>query len=374
MDSNNDAGLEESHSHPIPCTEATPLLQSGHGFPFHNSQHRTSGVLDSPDETFSDSELESPEEIEQNDLDLLLSKSNSYTSGIGLAPESQENTMLRGNYSKSIRRVASRSSRFGGDQESVYGERESPFLGGVSVAQFWVIFAGILANYFVACFDSTIMASSHPVITSYFHSSNSASWLSTAFLLTSTAFQPIFGRISDAVGRKPPFIIALFIFLVGTLWCALAQSMTSFILARALCGLAAGGVTTMGSIITSDLVPIEIRGAYQSYINIVYGAGSAMGAAMGGLIADSLGWRWEFGVQVPILALLFLIACLTTPKDLGMSKGQVRKSFGEAIRMFDYKGSLLLTTSVAFLILGLVCTNRKFQVPSVCILDYQQHC
>lgn len=342
-------------------TEATPLLQNNHGFPFHDSHHRSNAASDSPDETFSDGELESPEEIDQNDFDIMLSKSNSYTSGIGMAPESQEHTMLRGphNYSKSLSRVTSRSSRYVGDPESAIREEdESPFLGGVSVAQFWVIFAGILANYFVACFDSTIMASSHPVITSYFHSSNSASWLSTAFLLTSTAFQPIFGRFSDAVGRRTPYILSLFLFLVATLWCALAQSMTSFILARAFCGLAAGGVGTMGSIITSDLVPIQIRGAYQSYINIVFGLGSALGAAMGGLIADSLGWRWEFGIQVPLLLILFITAYITTPKDLGISKGQVRKTFSEAIKVFDYRGSFLLTTSVAFLILGLV--SRTF--------------
>lgn len=77
------------------------------------------------------------------------------------------------------------------------------------------------------------------------------------------------------------------LFLLATIWCALAQSMTSFILARAVCGLGAGGMMSMGAIITSDLVPIEIRGAYQSYINIVYGAGSALGAATGGAIADS---------------------------------------------------------------------------------------
>jgi MFS family permease len=89
----------------------------------------------------------------------------------------------------------------------------------------------------------TILASSHPVITSYFNASNSASWLSTAFLLTSTAFQPLFGRISDTMGRKPPFIFTLTVFLLATLWCALAQSMTEFIVARAFCGLGAGGLS-----------------------------------------------------------------------------------------------------------------------------------
>ena len=134
---------------------------------------------------------------------------------------------------------------------------KGPYLGGVSVSRFWLIFSGILATNFIACFDGTIMASSHPVITSYFNSSNSASWLSTAFLLTSTSFQPLLGRLSDTLGRKPPYLVTMTIFLLATVWCGLAQSMTSFILARAACGLGAGGMMTLGSIIISDLVPIE---------------------------------------------------------------------------------------------------------------------
>lgn len=77
----------------------------------------------------------------------------------------------------------------------------------VSPARFWLIFGGIMLGYVVAFFDSTLMASSHPVITSYFHTSNSASWLSNSFLLTSTAFLPLFGRISDTFGRKPVSVL-----------------------------------------------------------------------------------------------------------------------------------------------------------------------
>ena len=123
--------------------------------------------------------------------------------------------------------------------------------------RFWLIFSGILATYFLSCFDGTVMASSHPVITSHFHSSNSASWLSTAFLLTSTAFQPVVGRLSDSLGRKPPYLFTMTVFALATVWCALAQSMASFIAARALCGFGAGGMMAVGTIIISDLVPIE---------------------------------------------------------------------------------------------------------------------
>ncbi|KAE9371192.1 major facilitator superfamily transporter, partial [Stipitochalara longipes BDJ] len=282
--------------------------------------------------------------------------------------------MLRGPRRYSLAQVSSRTSShvrsrrkslastIGSSNEATYEpsseedaetKPKSPFLAGISVGTFWLIFTGVLTGNFVACFDSTIMVSSHPVITSYFQSSNSASWLSTAFLLTSTSFQPLFGRLSDTIGRKTPYIFTNIIFLIATIWCALAQSMTSFIVARAVCGLGAGGMMAMGAIITSDLVPIEIRGVYQSYINIVFGIGSAMGAALGGAIADSLGWRWEFGVQVPFIALCVVGSYFTIPRKLGLAAGIEKKSLWEAMKVFDFKGSLLLTTSITFLILGI---------------------
>ncbi|KAF2494141.1 MFS general substrate transporter [Lophium mytilinum] len=198
------------------------------------------------------------------------------------------------------------------------------------------------------------MASSHPVITSHFNASNSASWLSTAFLLTSTAFQPLFGRISDTVGRRPIYLLGLLSITATTAWCALAQSIGSFIAARAFCGLAAGGILAMGSIMTNDLVSIEVRGTYQAYINLFYGLGSASGAAFGGFLCDRIGWRWTFGVQIPPLLAVFVLAFFSTPTTLGP---QLAKTSGkgalETIKSFDLAGSFFLTTSVAFLILGL---------------------
>jgi MFS family permease len=119
------------------------------------------------------------------------------------------------------------------------------------------------------------------------------------------------------------------------------------------------GTLVMGSIITSDLVPIEIRGTYQSYINIIYGAGSALGAATGGAIADSLGWRWEFGFQIPFLSLCLLLAIFVVPRNLGLKEGVETESLREAFKKFDYKGSLLITTSITTLILGLVRSYIK---------------
>jgi len=135
--------------------------------------------------------------------------------------------------------------------------------------RFRFLFGSIIFGTTIAFFDSTLMASSHPVITSYFHTSNSASWLSTVFFLTSTVFLPLNGRISDTIGRRPVFLFAIFMFFISTAWCAAAQSIGSFIAARAACGLGAGGVISMAAILTSDVVKIEYRGIYQSYFNMV---------------------------------------------------------------------------------------------------------
>ncbi|KAK5657735.1 hypothetical protein OQA88_2808 [Cercophora sp. LCS_1] len=335
------------------------------------------------------------EEIDPNEFDLMVSRSFQ-SPGPMLEPESFEHSMLRNTRRRSRNRSSngrqrsrgesalrhsslkadlmeaadnkqqgvideetpllpspsSESSSSPADDDAAQKDDDNPYLGGVTVTRFWMLFTGIMMTYFISCFDSTIMASSHPVITSYFGSSNSASWLSTAFLLTSTAFQPLLGGLSDAIGRKIPYVVTMVLFLVSTVWCALAGSIGSFIVARAVCGLGAGGMMALAGIIISDLVPIEIRGAFQSYLNITFGVGAMLGAGLGGMMADYLGWRWEFGIQVPFIVVSLIVAVITIPHDLGL-QGKQQVSIREAMRTFDFKGSFLMSTAVTFFILGM---------------------
>lgn len=198
------------------------------------------------------------------------------------------------------------------------------------------------------------MASSHPVITSEFNSSNSASWLSTSFLITSTACMPMFAPLSDTIGRRPVMIATTAILAVAIAWCSVAPSIGSFIAARALCGLGAGGTAAMGAVMVNDFVPIEVRATYQSILNLAFGFGQASGVAMGGFLCDTIGWRWAFGIQVPGIVFCGAVFCSVIPNDLGPqlaknSKGALRSFF----RTFDLTGTVLLAVSLTCLILYL---------------------
>lgn len=224
----------------------------------------------------------------------------------------------------------------------------------VTQREFWAVFSGILFAWLIAMFDSTLMASIHPAITSHFNAANSASWLSTVFLLTSTAFQPVFGRISDVFGRRPVYLFAVAVFFVTTAWCATARSISSFIAARAFCGLGAGGVVSAGMIISSDLIRIEYRGMYQSYINLCNGIGSSLGVACGGYIADTLGWRAAFGVQLSFIFIYLIISYFVVPTPLGPELARNEGwTLTQAVKTLDIKGSFLLIAGVTSLLLTL---------------------
>lgn len=162
------------------------------------------------------------------------------------------------------------------------------------------------------------------------------------------------GRLSDTFGRRPLYLAGFLFLAATTAWCAAAQNIGSFIAARAFCGIGAAGVLSMGNVMTNDLVSIEVRGTYQAYINLFYGGGSACGAAFGGFLCDKLGWRMTFAIQVPFLIAALINAFFTTPSTLGPN---LARSSGlgirDAMKGFDIAGSILLTGSVAFLILGL---------------------
>lgn len=169
--------------------------------------------------------------------------------------------------------------------------------------------------------------------------------LPLSYLITATAFQPLYGRLSDMFGRRKAFLLATSTFALGCLLCGLAQSMVVLNLSRALTGVGGGGLMTMATIVLSDGVPFHRRGLYQSANNLMYGLGSAAGASVGGIVAHAFGWRSAFLLQVP-MAIAAVIGGWALVKDPG-----VRSLPADA--PVDVAGSATLVGAITLLLLGL---------------------
>jgi MFS family permease len=206
----------------------------------------------------------------------------------------------------------------------------------------------IFCNVFLSGFDGTITASTYAVIGSDFNAANTISWLTTAYLITTTAFQPLYGRFSDILGRRACFFTATITFLLGCLGCGLAPNIIFLNLMRGLTGLGGGGLITMATIINSDIIPLQNRGMYQAVQNGLHGFGAICGASLGGVIADSIGWRWCFLCQVPIslagLVIGYFVIKNPPPSNIGVQSddGSDEVETKALWRQIDLAGAILL--------------------------------
>lgn len=123
---------------------------------------------------------------------------------------------------------------------------------------------------FLGSADQTIIVSSYGKIGTELEALNLTSWIATAYFLTLTSFQPLYGKLSDIFGRKSCLLFAYVVFGIGCVACGLARSMEELIAARAFAGIGGGGMMTVVSILLSDIVPLRERGTWQGYINIIY--------------------------------------------------------------------------------------------------------
>lgn len=145
---------------------------------------------------------------------------------------------------------------------------------------------------FLCALDQLLVVATYANISSDLQALNRTSWVSTAYFLTLTCAQPLYGKLSDIFGRKECLLFAYVVFALGCLGCGLAADIWQLILARAVAGIGGGGMNAVVSILLSDIVPLRDRGIWQGYMNIIFGAGTATGAPLGGLLAESVGWRW----------------------------------------------------------------------------------
>ena len=212
------------------------------------------------------------------------------------------------------------------------------------------ILMSLMLTMFLAALDQTIVATALPTIGRQFHDVSSLSWVITAYLLASTAVAPVFGTLSDIYGRRAMIIVALSLFIAGSVLCGLAPNMPVLILARGLQGLGGGGIMPIVQTVISDVVTPRERGQYQAYFSGVWTAAGIGGPVLGGVFAEHLHWSMVFWINLPlgVAALAMLL-----PK---MRKIPVfhRK------REVDWLGGILLMASAVVFMLVLTWGGNRF--------------
>lgn len=217
------------------------------------------------------------------------------------------------------------------------------------------ILTSLWLGSFISSLDGTIVANIMNRVAEEFAESDKKQWIATSFLLTNTAFQPLYGKLSDVTGRKFALLTAYTFFGLGCLLTCFARNVTEFAIARAICGIGGGGINACSSITVSDICTAKERGIYQGYANIVFGLGQMLGAPLGGLFIDTIGWRTIFGIQVPIVLLSAVLAYRNINIKLSHVPPMAQRFTRKNLARIDIFGSLTLASSICGLLL--ICST-----------------
>lgn len=207
--------------------------------------------------------------------------------------------------------------------------------------QIMTVVFGLMLGLFLASLDQTIMGAAIRVIADQLHGQTAQAWVTTAYLITSTLTTPLYGKLSDIYGRKPLYLVAIALFLIGSALCGMADSIYQLALFRAIQGLGGGGLISLALTIMADMVPLRQRATYQGYFMATFGLSSVLGPVIGGLFAGMdtfagmAGWRWVFLVNLPV----GLVALAVVSKVLNVRTERVK-------HRIDYLGAVALVVAL----------------------------
>ncbi|TVY18331.1 Vacuolar membrane amino acid uptake transporter fnx2 [Lachnellula arida] len=213
------------------------------------------------------------------------------------------------------------------------------------------IIAVLLVGVFIANSDGSLVLATYGKISSDFNDLESGRWLLTASLLASCAAQPLYGKISNIFGRKHVLLTAYSIFGLGCIISGSGHSMTQIIIGRVVGGAGGAGMVSLVSILISDLVSLKDVASYRSYVNVVQTTGRSIGGPLGGYIAQTLGWRWPFYSEFPVVLLAIILVAwkLEVPKR----EGHIEESPWKKLKRIDFVGSAFLSVSIIACLLAL---------------------
>jgi len=212
------------------------------------------------------------------------------------------------------------------------------------------VMLGLVLATFLAALNQTIVATALPTIGRDFRDFEMLPWVVTAYLLTSTAVAPLYGKLSDVYGRRAMMLASIGIFIAGSAACAVAPNMVMLILGRGLQGVGGGGILPLAQTILADVVAPRERGRYQAYMGSVWVTAGLAGPVFGGMLAEHFHWSVIFWLNVPV----GMVAALMAHKTLGRLPRHDRR------HKLDLLGAVLMMAAAIPLLLALTWGGTRY--------------
>jgi EmrB/QacA subfamily drug resistance transporter len=219
------------------------------------------------------------------------------------------------------------------------------------------IFGGLLTVMFLSSLDQTIISTALPTIVGDLGGIAHMAWVITAYTLAITIAMPIYGKLGDQFGRKPLYVTAIILFLIGSALSAISGDMTQLIIFRAIQGLGAGGLMVLSMTILADIFSPAERAKRSGILGGVFGLSSVIGPLLGGFLTENLSWHWTFWVNIPlgIFALVLIITKLHLPHTHVKAK-------------IDYLGMVVMAPAITAFILAFTWGGSEYDWNSGMIL------